>query len=75
MWLARHLAVLCLIGVGACVSISAGKPTADVDRATERETVVLLHGLGRGEAAMWLLASRIERAGFHVVRNRLQFSR
>jgi pimeloyl-ACP methyl ester carboxylesterase len=68
MWLARQLAVLCLIGVGACVSISAGKPTADVDRATERETVVLLHGLGRGEAAMWFLASRIERAGFHVVR-------
>ncbi|MBI9086006.1 MAG: alpha/beta fold hydrolase [Desulfobacterales bacterium] len=32
------------------------------------ETVVLLHGLGRSKAAMWLLANRLEKAGFNVQR-------
>jgi len=36
--------------------------------AGDKETVVLLHGLGRGASAMWPLASRIEQAGFDVVR-------
>lgn len=34
----------------------------------ERETVVLLHGLGRSNSAMWLLAKRLENAGFRVER-------
>ena len=29
----------------------------------EQETVVILHGLGRGASAMWLLSARIEDAG------------
>ncbi len=65
---AKCLVVCCLIGAGACVSISTKEPPADAQKATGWETVVLLHGLGRGEGAMWLLASRIERAGLDVVR-------
>lgn len=66
--LAKYLAALCLIMVGVGVSTGAGERTPDARHATDRETVVLLHGLGRSEAAMWLLASRIEAAGFNVVR-------
>lgn len=33
-----------------------------------RERVVLVHGLGRSNAAMWMLAARLERAGYAVHR-------
>jgi pimeloyl-ACP methyl ester carboxylesterase len=42
-----------------------GSPEA---QATDREVVVLLHGLGRNNMAMWRLAHRLEDAGFHVER-------
>lgn len=32
------------------------------------ETVILLHGLGRSRTSMWLLAARLENAGFKVCR-------
>ena len=34
----------------------------------DKDIVVLLHGLARGNAVMWLLASRLKDAGFHVHR-------
>jgi pimeloyl-ACP methyl ester carboxylesterase len=34
----------------------------------DKEIIVLLHGLGRSNASMWLLASRLEDAGYHVQR-------
>ncbi len=34
----------------------------------DKDIVVLIHGLARGNAVMWLLASRLEDAGFHVHR-------
>lgn len=37
-------------------------------QSDDKETVYLLHGLGRSNSAMWLLASRIEDAGFIVER-------
>ncbi|MCU7843343.1 MAG: alpha/beta fold hydrolase [Candidatus Thiodiazotropha sp. (ex Monitilora ramsayi)] len=40
----------------------------DADVPENKEIVVLLHGLGRSKAAMWLLASRLEYTGYHVVR-------
>ncbi len=36
--------------------------------ASERDIVVVVHGLGRSKSAMWLLASRIEEAGYRVAR-------
>lgn len=36
--------------------------------ASERNVVVLLHGLGRSKSAMWLLAHRMESAGYQVER-------
>ena len=36
--------------------------------ATDKEIVVLLHGLGRTPSAMWMLANRLEDAGYVVVR-------
>jgi uncharacterized alpha/beta hydrolase family protein len=33
-----------------------------------KEIIVLLHGLGRNTTSMWLLASRLEDAGYHVQR-------
>ena len=34
----------------------------------DKEIIVLLHGLGRSNASMWLLASRLEEAGYYVQR-------
>jgi pimeloyl-ACP methyl ester carboxylesterase len=68
MRLVKYLAALVLILTGLGVSTCAGERTSDARGAADKETVVLLHGLGRSEAAMWLLASRIETAGFDVVR-------
>ena len=33
-----------------------------------KEIIVLLHGLGRSNTSMWLLASRLEDAGYYVQR-------
>lgn len=53
----------------AAVLATGGCAVAPV-RAPEpaRETVVLVHGLWRGQSAMWLLGRRLEEAGFDVVR-------
>jgi hypothetical protein len=37
-----------------------------------REIIVLLHGLGRSNASMWLLASRLQDAGYYV--HRVEYS-
>ena len=44
------------------------EPELSREQASDREVVVLLHGLGRNNMAMWLLAQRLEDAGFHVER-------
>jgi pimeloyl-ACP methyl ester carboxylesterase len=50
-----------------CQTPWAGSTPA-VEHPGESEIVVLLHGLGRSNLAMWLLAQRIENAGYHVER-------
>lgn len=64
----KYLAAFVLILAGLGVSTCAAERTSAARDAADRETVVLLHGLGRSESAMWFLASRIEAAGFDVVR-------
>jgi pimeloyl-ACP methyl ester carboxylesterase len=51
--------------LGACGTGAQADPPA---AGGPPETVVLLHGLGRGNLAMWRLAGRLENAGFRVVR-------
>ena len=61
----KHLlAALLLVVAGIGISPAEPAPAG----AAVQETVVLLHGLGRSKASMWLLARRVENAGFHVVR-------
>lgn len=49
--------------------ITANAFIADNDEAAgNKEIIVLLHGLGRSNTSMWLLASRLEDVGFHVQR-------
>ncbi len=48
------------------LGISGSKAFAD--ERVEQEMVVLLHGLGRGNSAMWLMARRLEDAGYLVER-------
>lgn len=45
----------------------AGSPEALQASAVAGETVVLLHGFGRSNAAMWVLALRLKDAGYQVV--------
>ncbi len=43
-------------------------PTGTTDATQSFETVVLLHGFGRSNTAMWLLAKRLKDAGYKVKR-------
>jgi len=42
--------------------------THDDEVPAKKEIIVLLHGLGRSNTSMWLLASRLEDAGYYVQR-------
>lgn len=53
---------LSLAGFIGVVLLAAAAPSS------ARECAVLLHGLGRGPASMWLLGERLEAAGFAVER-------
>jgi pimeloyl-ACP methyl ester carboxylesterase len=59
--------VLALALLLSCQAGVSG-PESTREQASDRDVVVLLHGLGRNNMAMWLLAQRLEDAGFHVER-------
>lgn len=51
------------------LSAAQSQASNTLDRQVQaQETVVLLHGLGRSNLAMWRLADRLEDADYHVVR-------
>lgn len=50
---------LCLL---ACLASCTNEETA-----SERETVVLLHGMGRTRASMWFLEKRLKKAGYETL--------
>jgi pimeloyl-ACP methyl ester carboxylesterase len=53
----------------ALIPTTANAFFADNDEVPgSEEIIVLLHGLGRSNASMWLLASRLEDAGYYVQR-------
>ena len=56
--------ILAVLALSAC----ALRGPTDARVTSEREMVVVLHGLGRNPGSMWLLGSRIENAGFDVTR-------
>lgn len=49
--------------LSACIGTNSITPASP---ANEKEVVYLLHGFGRSKFAMWVLASRLEDAGFLV---------
>jgi len=59
------LALLTFVSFSLCF---AQDDSAPVVPDSEKNLVLVLHGLGRTKAAMWLLATRIEDAGFEVKR-------
>jgi pimeloyl-ACP methyl ester carboxylesterase len=59
--------VLVLVLLLTCQAVVAG-PELPRKQAGDRDVVVLLHGLGRNNTAMWLPGRRLENAGFHVER-------
>ena len=54
---------------GACASAVAADDAAATAAKTARQdqTVVLLHGMGRGRASLWVLETRLKTAGFRTV--------
>lgn len=68
MKLNLYLIGILLVVVGIGISSAPEGQDGNGSVVANRETVVLLHGLGRNKAAMWLLAWRIEDAGFDVIR-------
>ena len=58
------LAALC----GACAAaVAADDDAAAAKAARQDQTVVLLHGMGRGRASLWVLETRLKSAGFQTV--------
>ena len=57
----------CVLVASGCVVLPKEVSAESAD-ADQRELVVLMHGLGRSNSAMWLLASRLEKAGYEVHR-------
>lgn len=64
--LSIFIAILILISIGFA-SINYFFDSNNDDPGS-KEIVVLLHGLGRTNASMWLLSSRLKEAGYHVQR-------
>lgn len=60
----KSIFVLLIIIISYCFTSGANIAA----QSDENETAYLLHGLGRSNSAMWLLASRIEDTGFIVER-------
>ena len=59
------LTLLLLVSISLCFAQDGSvQPKSD----HEKDLVLVLHGLGRTKAAMWLLATRIEDAGFEAKR-------
>lgn len=54
---------------GACAGACAADDAAAmaVKAARQDQTVVLLHGMGRGRASLWVLETRLKTAGFRTV--------
>lgn len=61
------LATILFLALGS-LTISAHHSSSMTAQAATPETVVLIHGLGRSNMAMWKLASRLEEAGYEVHR-------
>jgi pimeloyl-ACP methyl ester carboxylesterase len=55
-----------LFAGGGCMSASA-EPTEKLDRVEHRETVVLLHGMGRTGFSMSSMATALEERGYNVI--------
>ena len=58
------IALLGLITLTHALATDSRRPSEN--DSADQEIVVLLHGLGRSNAAMWLLAARIGEAGYQV---------
>jgi len=64
-----RLTIILLLFAGIASSCTPFKePTREQSSTEAGETVVLLHGFGRSNTAMWLLARRLEDAGYKVER-------
>ena len=62
------LAMLLLFSVLSAIQGCGVNPVNAAAETKARDAVVLLHGLGRGKAAMWWMALRLENAGYDVHR-------
>lgn len=63
LWLPLLLPLLLF----SSTNISANDSKAELN-STAKETVVVIHGLGRSNMAMWRLAAKLENAGYEVHR-------
>ncbi len=68
MNLCRNLTACLLISLDVATATASAESTPAADDQATRDTVVLLHGLWRSRTAMWLMAHRLENAGFQVER-------
>ncbi len=59
----KKILLFLFVFLASCSASNNQTPNTEIK---VRKNLVLLHGLGRSKSAMWLLASRLEEAGFSV---------
>ena len=62
----KKLSVFLVIVAAIYLSVSQAQTILNSGEAEDKDTVVLIHGLARNNAAMWLLNLRLRNAGYHV---------
>lgn len=62
----KKLAILIISLIAIYLSVSQAQIALNSGDPGEKDIVVLMHGLARSNAAMWLLNLRLKKAGFHV---------
>lgn len=62
----KRFSIFFLSIVAIYLSVSQAQNVLNAGDPGDKDIVVLIHGLARSNAAMWLLNLRLRRAGFHV---------
>lgn len=70
----QYLTSLLIVALGAAISAGAAPQQAEPSHCTpdaaetnNNQTIVLLHGTGRGRASLWVLDTRLQNAGYNTL--------
>lgn len=62
----KKIGIFFIAAIAICLSVSQAQNVLNSGETKEKEIVVLIHGLARSNASMWLLNLRLKNAGYRV---------